>query len=386
MSTPSPGGFSLAFLRERAVQRRILVATLAFAVLGFLYATFAPKWYRAALTVVPSTPPKSAGLSSLLGADLGGVAASLGAAVGGADVARIAAVLKSNTVTDAVIEKFDLKTRYRARYLESARDELWRHCEATALPKPNLVQLSCEDKDPAFVQALLGHFAEVGNQVFRRVGSGSASEEARFLEARVAELRRQAEAAGDRMRTFQETYRIVDIDSQAKAVVAAMAAVNSQRIAKQMELGWSRAYATPEEPSSRQAAAQIAVMEDRLRDLEAVDVPAADSAAGKKGPGMFPKALAVPKLRSEYERLYRDRRVAEALLVFATERLEGARANEARDVSTFQVMDPPQIPARPARPKRGETTFVAAMIGFMAALGFEGVRAWRAGRATGRPT
>jgi hypothetical protein len=61
---------------------------------------------------------------------------------------------------------------------------------------------------------------------------------------------------------------------------------------------------------------------------------------------MFPAALQVPKLRAEFEKLYSDRRVAEATLVFALERLEGARASEARNVSTFLVLDPLPFPPR----------------------------------------
>ena len=81
---------------------------------------------------------------------------------------------------------------------------------------------------------------------------------------------------------------------------------------------------------------------------------------------MFPAALSVPRLRAEFEKLFRDRKVAEATLVYALERLEGARANEARDVSTFQVLDSPTVADRHFRPVR---TFVAL---FFAAAGFAG--------------
>ena len=97
---------------------------------------------------------------------------------------------------------------------------------------------------------------------------------------------------------------------------------------------------------------------------------------------MFPAALEVPKLRAEFEKLYRDRRVAEATLVFALERLEGAKANEARDVSTFLVLDPPALPTRKARPKRALTLALWTMVGMAIAFGFElfrnsgGVSAW----------
>jgi capsule polysaccharide export protein KpsE/RkpR len=120
------------------------------------------------------------------------------------------------------------------------------------------------------------------------------------------------------------------------------------------------------------------VVDEQLRALEeAPDVNEKGRArrATGGGPGMIPAAMAVPKLRAEYERLYRDRKVAEATLVFALDRLEGARASEARDVSTFQVLDPPTIATRRSRPKLIQSVAIGALLGLAAGLVFEMYRA-----------
>jgi capsule polysaccharide export protein KpsE/RkpR len=368
----------LSFLRSRPAQKRIAAVTIACAVLGLLYGFLAPKWYRSVLTVVPARSPRGGGLSSLLGGEAAGLAAGfLDGSAGGADAARITAVLQSIAVTDAVIEKFDLRTRYGEKYQETAREALWRHCTVKTLPKPQLVQLSCEDKDPRFVQQMLAYFADYGNQVFRRIGVSSASEEVRFLEKRVAELRQQADDTSKRMRDFQETHKIIDLDTQAKAVVSALAALNNQRISKQLELDYARTFSSREEPSLRQLESQLSVMGDKVRSLE--ELPAAVPVAAEKQTrrgtaatnGMFPAALEVPKLRAEFETLYRERKVSEVTLVFALERLEGAKANEARDVSTFVVMDPPALPTRHTRPRRTFVLGVSLILGLVGSLALE---------------
>jgi capsule polysaccharide export protein KpsE/RkpR len=373
-----PGLPDLSFLRSRVVLKRMAAVTLACAALGGLYALLAPKWYRSVLTVVPAkTPRGGGGIASLLGSDLGGLAGGFGLPLGGgADAPRIAAVLQSISVTDAVIEKFDLRTRYRERYQETARDALWRHCDVKTLVKPNLVQLSCEDKDPRFVQQLLSYFADIGNQAFQRVGVSSASEEVRFLEKRVAELRQQADDAAGRMREFQERHGIVDIDTQTKAVVSALAALQSQRIGKQLELDYARTFSAGDEATLRQLRSQLSVLNEKLRDLEEPSPAPAEGAESPKGGrraggGMFPAALAVPQLRAEFEKLYRDRKVAEVTLVYALERLEAAKADEARDVSTFLVLDPPALPTRHSRPKRLAIVVYLAALGLLASLGYE---------------
>lgn len=370
----SSGAFhlDLSFLSSRAAQKRIAAVTLVFSIAGAAYALLAPSWYRSVLTVVPAKAQRATGLSSMLGGDAAGLAAGFLEGAGAtADGPRIAAVLQSDSVSDAVIEKFDLKTRYGEQFLEGAREELWRHCDVKILIKPQLVQLSCEDKDPRFVQEMLSFFAEHGNGAFRRVSVSSASEEVRFLEKRVVELRKLADDSAARMREFQETHRIVDLDTQAKAVVSALATLNTQRIGKQLELDYARTFSGSDEPSLRQLRSQLSVMGDQLRDLEQAPPAAPMQESGrarKDAKGLFPAALEVPKLRAEFEKLYRDRRVAEATLIFALERLEGARANEARDVSTFLVLDPPTLPTRKARPRRMAVIAMCAALGLLTGL------------------
>jgi uncharacterized protein involved in exopolysaccharide biosynthesis len=377
---PAPPSFDLSFLRSRAVLKRIAVVTLACATLAAVYTLLAPPWYRSVLTVVPARIQKGGGISSLLGSELGGLAAGLDVSLGaGADAPRIAAVLQSISVTDAVIEKFDLRRRYDVKYQEAAREALWRHCAVKPLPKPNLVQLSCEDRDPRFVQQLLSYFAEYGNQAFRRVSVSSATEEVGFLERRVAELRQQADDATGRMREFQEKYQIVDIDTQTKAVVSALAALQSQRISKQLELDYARTFSSGDEATLRQLRSQISVLNEKLRDLEEpaatapVPVEGRPRRGGDAKGGMFPAALAVPQLRADFEKLYRDRKVAEVTLVYALERLEAAKADEARDVSTFVVLDAPALPTRRSRPKRLLILLAWSAFGLLASLAYE----WR---------
>lgn len=386
---PTPELLDLSFLRNRRSLTRIAAVTAAFALAGMLYALVAPKWYRSVLTVVPAKAQRGGSLGSMLGGDLAGVAAAFGESAGiGGDVNRITAVLQSNDVSDAVIAKFDLRARYRATSQESAREELWKHCDARALPKPSLVQLSCEDKDPRFVQQMLQFFAEYGNQVFRRVGVSSASEQVRFLERRVGELRAQADESAAKMREFQEKYQIVDIDTQTKAVVGAIATLNSQRITKQLELDYAKTFSSGDEATTRQLESQIAVVERKLRSLENDSGPAtlpSQTQSPKRGSGMFPSALTVPKLRAEFETLYRDRKVSEATLIFALERLESAKADEARDTSTFLVLDPPVVPTRKARPRISTMLALFAIIGVASSVGFEWWRATGRGRILGAP-
>lgn len=325
----------------------------------------------------PGHGAEDGGIAGLLGGDLGTLAAGLGGNLGGGtDVARVGAVLQSTGVSDAVIQKFDLMKRYDESHVENARAKLWEHCQVKTMPKPGTVHLACEDRDPLVAQQIVAQFAEVGNQAFRRVSASSATEEVRFLDRRVADLRREADETSVRMRQFQEKHRIVDLDTQAKAVVSSVAALRGQRIARQMELDYARKFSSPGEPSARKLETQLSVVDEQLRDLEGAPegAPVASGAASRArdaDTGMFPVAMSVPALRAEWEKLYRDRKVAEATLIFALDRLEGAKAAEARDVSTFVVLDPATLATKKSRPSTRDSMLVAAALGLAVGVAAE---------------
>ncbi len=326
--------------------KRIAATSSIGVVVALVYALFAPNWYRSTLTVVPATPSKGSGLGAQLAGALG---ADLPIDLGNnADVERIAAVFESTSVTDAVISKFDLSERYDEKYIEHTRRELWTHCSTRIDRKAKLVALSCEDKDPKFVKEMLGYFGDYGNEVFRRVSA---------------------------LREFEEKYKVIDLESQSKAVVSAMASLRSQEISKELQLSYLNSFSSRDESTALQLRQQLAVMSAKFRKLEeppAVEDPPGDPVGApevkRPAPGaadIFPAALSVPRLRFELEQLYRDRKIREADLLLLMQRLEMAKVNEARDTSAFQILDPPPLPTYKSRPRRAVALATGLIIGLL---------------------
>jgi len=279
-------------------------------------------------------------------------------------------VFESNSVTDAVIHKFDLLNRYKLRYIEHTRKELWSHCSTRIDRKARIVALTCEDRDPKFVQGMLAFFGEHGNEVFRRVSTTSATEEVRFLEQRVAQMRKEADESASRLREFEERYKVIDLESQSKAVVSAMASLRSQEISKELQLSYLNSFSSRDESTALQLRQQLSVMNAKFKALEEPGGRTADVNQGAVGQNanIFPPALSVPKLRFELEQLYRDRKIREGDLLLLMQRLEMAKVNEARDTSAFQILDAPGLPTYKSRPKRGLALASGLVLGLLVGL------------------
>lgn len=343
---------ALALSRWRTIALCAALGVSAALAYGFL----APPWYEARLTVVPSQKsgnPAMSMLANLPGAEILGSSSST-------DVQRIQAVLTSNSVADEVIAKFDLKKRYNSSHLEHARIALWKHCAASADRKSGVVSLTCEDHDPELAMGMATFFGEVGNRVFGRISASSAREERRFLEGQVVKARKDVDDSSRRLREFQEKHRVVDLGEQSKAVISAMASIKGELVAKQLQLSYLSSFSSRTEANVVQFEQQIRIMEAKLKQLE-------DSNPALGAPhNFFPDAMRVPELRFELEQLFREQKIHETVFFLMTQRFETAKVDEARDTSTFQILDQPTLPTYRSRPKLKKLI----LLGLIGSLGF----------------
>jgi capsule polysaccharide export protein KpsE/RkpR len=356
-------------------KRFVILAALGGA-LGLTYAFVAPKWYSATITVVPSQRSQDV-VASALASKLPGALDTFTT-----DAQRINAVLTSNSVADEVITKFNLKDRYNTEHLEKARMALWTHCGTAVERKSGVVALSCEDTDPKLVKEMVGFFGEIGNRVFGRISVSSAREERKFLETQVNKARADVNESSRKLREFQEKHKIIDLPEQSKAVISAMASIKGELVSKQLELSYLSSFSARTESSVVQMQQQIEIMEKKLRELEAqqatvTTIPAAGSAAAAQGSAnFFPGAMNVPELRFELEQLLREQKIAETVFFLMTQRFEVAKIDEARDTSTFQILDYPTVPTSAARPRKIKSGSTGIMVGLIGAAAWTILPIW----------
>jgi len=224
--------------------------------------------------------------------------------------------------------------------------------------------------------------SEDANQVARRVSTSSASEERRFLETRVAQARLDFDHAAQKLRDFQEQYRIISLPEQAKAIITSVATLRAELIDKQMQLAFVQGYSSNDEATTSQLRRQVSVIQSKLKSLEEPRSGASGEAAGVSKPGasesrtsassLFPPAMEIPSLQYQLEYLSRDQKIQDALFGLLTQRYELARISEARDTPTFEMLDKPVLPTRNSRPhKLGYSSigvFLGLVVGVVASL------------------
>ncbi len=356
---------------RRFILRTTLVVTLGVAGVSLVL----PRWYRASTTVFP--PETGGGLSmyaQMLGGlslpVLGGLATDIAAATVHIDV------LRSRRVGERLAEEFDLAARYGTGTLEETLDAFHEHCGFTLLDNGLLV-VTFEDRDPEMAARILNRMIELLDEVTRELNVTRASRMRRFIEKQLEQRERELREAEDAFNAFQKSRRALEIDEQLRTVLDVVARLTGDAIALETQLDLLRRFARTDAQEYRQKQAEYEAVRAQLRRLKTGE--GADDADLVRA--WMPALADVPDLALEYMRLKRRVTIESTVYTMLVKEYEKARMEEARDVSTLQVLDPARAPSLRARPRRKLLVMAGALGGFVwSSLLALVVTAWREGR------
>jgi uncharacterized protein involved in exopolysaccharide biosynthesis len=249
------------------------------------------------------------------------------------------ALLKSRTVEDAMVARFHLQARYRRKYLSAARKRWEQVTNVENGLKDGLIRISVTDQDPRQAAEMANAWVEEYRRFTATLAITEASQRRLFFERELGAAHQDlARAEADMQRTEQRT-GVIEIESQARAMIASAAALRGQLAAKQVEIRAMRQFAADRNPDLVRAEQELTEMEGQLAAMDA----ASDRSSGDL---IAPKGT-VTEAGLEYTRALREVKYRETVQDLLTRQYEGARVDEARQGAQVQIVDPAVVPDRP---------------------------------------
>ncbi|HQK46632.1 MAG TPA: Wzz/FepE/Etk N-terminal domain-containing protein, partial [Syntrophorhabdaceae bacterium] len=200
-------------------KRFIIRFTLIVAVITAVISLILPSIYRAETKMLPPQS-SSTGMAAQILSQLGGAAGALG---GIAPVKTSGALfielLKSNSVLDRIIDRFDLIKLYKTKTRERARNLLLGALKAEEDKKSGLISVKFEDKDPKRAAQIANAFVEELKNVNKGLAVSEASQRRLFFEEQLQDVKVSLAKAEEDMKTFQEKTGVLQAEAQAKAVI-----------------------------------------------------------------------------------------------------------------------------------------------------------------------
>jgi len=341
-----------------------LIVAVAF-VCSVITSLLLPKKYDVTVSLMPPDSNNDAMsaaaslMSGAAGALLGSSAGALG--LGAASPTDIwMGVLKSNSVRDAIIERFDLKKKFGVDAIEDARLILDKMVKIDK-SKEEIVSITVEDRDPVETARIAKAFIEELDRVSRNLSMTEGRKTRIFVERRLSETKAALAKLEEDFKRFQMENGAVKLDEQSKAIVEAIGTVKGQLMAKEVELQTLLSYATPANPQVQLLKTEVEELKAKLKELE-------EGQDGSRNNGIFIPTKRFPDISIQYVRLVRDIKVQQTLFELLTQQYEMASIQEAKDTPTAQVLDDARVPEKKAKPKRAMIVAVSTFTALLVAV------------------
>jgi capsule polysaccharide export protein KpsE/RkpR len=285
-------------------------------------------------------------------------------------------MIQGQTVQDNLIQKFDLRKVYRDRYWEDARKDLATRTELKEDRKSGVITIAVTDHDPKRAHLMTQAYIEELNRVVSQVSTSSARRERMFIEQRLKTVKQNLDAALQEFSEYSSKSGTLDMSSQAKAMVESEATLQGQLIAAQSELEGLKQIYTDSNIRVRTLQARIGSLK---RQVETMSGNKADLSSDNSSiAGDFPSIRKLPLVGVRWANLYRESKIQETVYELLTEQYEFAKIQEAKEIPTVNVLDPPLMPERHSFPPRTVITILGTCLAllFGAALVI-GSAAWK---------
>ncbi len=277
-----------------------------------------PKIYRATASILsPIETGRLSGLETLISvAEIKGLPSQ----VSSSDV--FLSILKSRTMADAVIDRFNLQELYARETRQETRKRLAAMTEI-GVSREKLINVSVMDTEPQRAADMANFYVSTLDELNRNLNITAAGQMRKFIEERLQETAGALRESEEKVKNYQVKHRIsLGRELQESARVAGD--LQGKFIAAKIQLEAKKDYTTSRNP-------EIIKLENEVRELEQA-------------------LLKLPPMETEMGRLIRELKTHETLHNLLISQHENAKIEEARDTPTVQVLDWAVMPEKKYKP------------------------------------
>ncbi|MCZ2497693.1 lipopolysaccharide biosynthesis protein [Xylophilus sp. Kf1] len=318
--------------------RLLIVLPVAVGVVAFATAFLITPTYIATATFLP--PQQQQGLASSILQSIGGAGSLPAAAAGLKDpTEQFISFLRSNSVQDSLVKRFDLMSRYDVRFKSDARNALEKNTRIKS-GKDNILTIDFEDTDPKFAAALANAYGEELAKLLGRLAITEAQQRRLFFGKQLASTKEALIVAEKNLAATGVS--VAALNANPSTALEGPARLRAQVTAQEVKLASMRSYLTETAPDYRQASAELSALRKELIRAESVQ-PTTAATGG------------------DYIAKFREFKYQETLFEQFSRQYELARIDESREGALMQVVDFAQVPEHKAKPKKAIIAIVAAI-------------------------
>ena len=338
-----------------AKHNRFIIKLTAFvALLAVAISLIMPNIYTAKTMILP--PQQGSSTASMLLGQIGSLAGLAGGAAGIKSPNEVhIGMLKSRSVADALIKRFNLQQKFKAKTLEATRKALAGET-VIASGKDGFITIEYSDEDPKVAASVANAYVEELDKLNNTLAVTEASRKRLFFEKQLKLTRDNLSAAEVGFKQTQERTGLIQPEAQGQAIIMAASKLRAQVTAAEVKLQSMGSFATPQNPDYQKLQQNLTSLRAQLSKSERNGVQG-------RGDIMLPTGK-LPETGLEYLRKMRDLKYQETLFELLSKQFEIAKIDEAKEAALIQVVDKALVPEQKSKPKRALIVILATLMAF----------------------
>lgn len=333
--------------------------TLAFAIAAALISPLLPKSYTAHVALLPPQESPSDSIVASQLEKLDSVAPLVSTPNWKTPNDPYVGMLKSRTVEDALIQRFELMQKYHKRYLSETRRAFEQRVDIDGDSKGGMIHISVEDSDPRLAAEIANGYVEQFRSLYARLVMTEAWRRRLFYEGQLEQARNNLANAEAALKTTEQKTGVIQLNSQVRSLIELATSLRAQATAKEVQVRGMQTYATGENAQLIQAQEELAFLRSQLAKLSSTEDNSDEIIISKDQ---------TPEAAAEYVRKVRDVKYYETIFNILTRQFELAKLDEARQGPIIPVVDPAIPPDKYSFPNRGAIVIGAIISGLLTGI------------------
>ena len=312
--------------------------------LALIVGLILPVEYRAETDILPPQRPTSS--TSMLMGQVGSILGMSGSSFGAKDPNDIfLSLLRSRTIAEALVKRFDLQQVYKKQDIFLAEAELAKHSTILSTLEGNIA-VKVDDKDPTRAAAIANGYIEELTKQNNRLAISEAGQRRLFFQTQLEREKNSLEDAEVSLKETELKTGVLQLPGQTELAIRQVAEFRAQITNSELELQNLLTGETQNNP-------EVIRLQERIRTLRAdLQKAQADNPQGNGTDVGSVTTSTVPTLAIAYVRKLREVKYHEDLFNMLSRQYEVAKIDEAREAPAIEAIDaavPPHFRYSPRR-------------------------------------
>lgn len=336
----------------------IILFVFLITLLSIIISLILPKWYRSQAILLSPQSGSSFNAMSVLG-ELG-----IGSVMGSnEDSFRYLAILKSRSLREDVIHKFDLMDHYKSKNMETALDIFDKNLHFEIGDEFQII-IAMIDKDQDLVAPLTNYIISSLDSLNIELSILNAKNNRIFMGSRFEEISDSLEYSSQRLKNYMEEHGILSLENQVIAGVEQASILKAAIIQKEVELEVAKQSFSNNNPIINQLNIELNSLRVKYDDL--VNRNLYDA--------LVPKFSDIPDLQLNLLKMQSQVEYYGKILEYLGPLYEQQKIEEAKNIPTIQVLDKAVRPELKAKPKRSRIVIITFLIASFVAVIYYSVK------------